>query len=262
MRWALVLIASRAMAAPPAQTRDVAKLALPPVPTKGLCMIERTLTSAGAARMQLVYTSEGRLLRREWWTLDGEPAQEGWVAYSWDKSVLTQAADKADLVTSYRYADGRLVRVESPGRAIDLAWTVTPVAKPQRMVVPTLATERAPVPLHGAFSGTVAVTTTEGDTKSSVTYTYDPHGVLQLAGCTTDAKGRATACGDTRFKWSGDQLIETTTPTTRETYTYDGAGRMTARARLAKQGSAFVVAERTRYEYRCEGAWIDDPLWP
>lgn len=272
MKWLVAsVIATSAAAAP---MGDVDKVAVPAgVPTKGLCMIERSLTVAGDARVQLVYTTDGRLLRREQWTVGDSPAQDGWVAYSWANGRLIQAADQRDRVTTYRYDDrGLLAHVETPGKAQDLTWKVTAAKQPLRLVVPALTSERAPIPLALRFAGSVTIETVEGSQRSSEVYAYDAHGTLAPSGCTTDDRGRMKVCTEgktvTTNRWSGDQLVETTTrtgaQTTRETYTYDGAGRITARAHASSSdgGKRFTIDKRTRYEYLCAGAWVDDPIWP
>jgi len=210
-------------------------------------------------RVYIAYARDGRLSARvdDWYSRDGKTRQRSEPnTYSWANGRLATTW----LSTLTYDPNGLLVeQTWSAGSKRTFAWKVTPIASYTPLAFPSYVEERADLPWQIPYTGSVTVTMHITGSKPDVdTFKYDARGLLVRGDQDRDTNGLIARDGSTTWRWRNGAVVAHELGTTRYDFDYDDQRRL-VRERLYRDGA---LDEELRWEYRCPGHWIDDPIWP
>ena len=257
------------------------------------CMISRAIIdTVPRANVEVAYAQDGRLTRREEWEFSWATRTatlrssrrfswaEDWVVSYEDAFLISPHERVSDTTVTYdnQGLPARIDREHRPDGAWQPRVTQTFTWKGQRLrtkpklgLPPRLGQDGLPVWLP--FNGTVEVVTTEGSNeRDRKTSSFNAQGFRSSAGWTSSAAAPLMPPPPRTWRWVGKQMVEANSgkqmlgavelPEVRETHSYDADGRPTSYRHFQSNiKGGRVHGHEQRYEYRCPGDFIEDPLW-
>jgi YD repeat-containing protein len=246
-------------------------------------MISRELIdSVPRANVEVAYAQDGRLTRREQWEFywaTRTATLRSSTRYTWAEGRIVSRQEEQSVTTLGYDAEGLPLRIETkplPGFSwapltLTYEWKGRRLRTKPKLGFPSRA-DGVMLPLWIPFHGTVKVVRTSSLSKREETVTFNAQGFRSSQGWTSSASVPLVPPPPQTWRWVGTQVVESNSgpqmhadiawPEVRSTFTYDAEGRPTSYLHFQSnhEGGRVQTSEQ-RYEYRCPGEFVADPLW-